>query len=109
MKSFSPPLQEEVTAYFIEQQFYNAQEESEKFFDYNLTVGWLVGKKKVLMQDWRAACRTWNRNAKQYAREKGVNVPFVSAPKGGYVTKQNKQGVPMPDYMKKDSLFNTIQ
>lgn len=104
---FTPPTQEEVTIYFVEQDFYNAQEEAEKFMDYNLTVGWLVGKKKVLMQDWRAACRTWNRNAKQYAREKGVNVPFVAKPKGGYVTKQNKTGTSMPPNFREE-LFATI-
>ncbi len=103
---FTPPTQEEVTAYFIEKDFFNAREEAEKFYDYNLTVGWLVGKKKVLMQDWKAACRTWNRNAKQYAQEKGIAVPFVAKPRGGYITKQDKQGVPMPENMR--TLFGTI-
>lgn len=56
---FTPPTQNEVYQYMVERGI-NSQQESEKFFDYYSSKGWLVGRAK--MKDWKAATRNWLKN-----------------------------------------------
>ncbi|WP_424766271.1 DUF4373 domain-containing protein [Paenibacillus sp. sgz302251] len=58
---FIPPLLEEVTAYCKER---GKGVDPERWFDHYTANGWMVGKTK--MKDWKAAVRTWEKNAKQY-------------------------------------------
>lgn len=57
-KRFIPPTVEEVRAYCSERQ---NTVDAQRFVDYYTANGWLVGRNK--MKDWRAAVRTWERNA----------------------------------------------
>ena len=57
-KRFAPPSREEVQAYIAEKG-YNV--DAERFIDYYTANGWRVGKNP--MKDWKAAVRTWARNA----------------------------------------------
>lgn len=41
-------------------------DQPEAFYDYHESGGWLVGKKK--MRCWKAAVRTWIRNAKKWSK-----------------------------------------
>lgn len=88
------PTLAEVQAYFTEKDFYNGAQEAEKFYDYNLSVGWIVGKKRTPMKDWQAAARTWNRNAIEYAKEKGAYKP---PPPPKSIPADNKERVFMPE------------
>lgn len=56
---FIKPTVDEIRAYCNEKG-YNI--DPERFYDYNESKGWLVGK--TPMKDWRAAVRTWVRNNK---------------------------------------------
>lgn len=58
--SFSPPSVDDVSAYCAER---NNTVDAESFVDYYATRGWMVGKNR--MKDWKAAVRTWERNAHQ--------------------------------------------
>lgn len=57
--AFSPPTQQEVADYVREKGYSNV--DVEKFIDYYVTVGWVVGKGKQ-MKDWKAAVRNWARS-----------------------------------------------
>ena len=57
-KRFTPPTVEEVRAYCLERG--NAVD-PEKWHAYYTSNGWMVGRNR--MKDWRAAVRTWERNA----------------------------------------------
>jgi predicted phage replisome organizer len=63
IKKFSPPTLEQITEYMTERKIYNANLEAEKFFDYYSTIGWVVGKAKNKMKDWKAAVRNWTRKS----------------------------------------------
>lgn len=54
---FTKPTVQEIEAYCKER---NNNIDAQRFFDYNESRGWVVGKTK--MKDWRAAVRTWERN-----------------------------------------------
>jgi hypothetical protein len=57
-RRFTPPTLEEVTAYCLERKNgINPQ----GFLDSNQQKGWVVGKNRTPMKDWRAAIRTWER------------------------------------------------
>lgn len=58
IQRFVPPTVEEVRAYCSERQ---NTVDAQRFVDYYTSNGWLVGRNK--MKDWRAAVRTWERNA----------------------------------------------
>lgn len=58
-KRFTPPTVNEVTSYCKER---NNNVDAQRFVDYYISNGWLVGKNK--MKDWQAAVRTWERNSK---------------------------------------------
>jgi hypothetical protein len=57
-KRFTPPTVEEVSAYCQERK--NGVD-AQRFVDYYSSNGWKVGKNA--MKDWKAAVRTWERNA----------------------------------------------
>ena len=56
---FSPPTLEEVKAYCLER---GNRVDAERFHSYYTANGWKVGKNP--MKDWKAAVRTWERDAK---------------------------------------------
>jgi hypothetical protein len=67
-KRFSKPSVEEVAAYCEERQNgINAQ----KFVDHYETVGWVVGKSRTPMKDWRSAVRTWESRDMERRQEEG--------------------------------------
>ena len=61
---FIIPKLSEVQEYFVSQKFPSV--ESEKFYNYFQSNGWLVGG-RTKMKDWRAAARNWMLNAKKFA------------------------------------------
>jgi hypothetical protein len=67
-KKFAKPTLEEVAAYCGERG--NAVDPS-RFIDYYETVGWLVGKNRSPMKDWKAAVRTWEQNHSNSAGSNG--------------------------------------
>lgn len=75
-KKFEPPTFEEVKAYCEERK--NGID-PQHFLDSNTAKGWVVGKNKTPMVDWKAAVRTWERNADGKTKQTGQ-----SAPKGKY-------------------------
>ena len=58
-KKFTPPTFDELSAYALEID-YNL--DAEAFLDYYNQNGWVVGKYKTKMRDWKAAVRQWKRN-----------------------------------------------
>jgi len=58
---------DEVRAYWLED---NLTGDPEAWWDHCLTVGWVVGKARTPIRDWRSACRTWSRNETKYAAER---------------------------------------
>lgn len=56
---FSKPTFEEVKAYCLER---NNGIDAQRFLDSNDAKGWVIGKTKTPMKDWRAAVRTWEGN-----------------------------------------------
>lgn len=67
---FVPPTRDEVRAYCIERK---NNVDADRFFDYYTANGWMVGKNK--MKDWRAAVRTWEKNAYAQARPAAETTP----------------------------------
>lgn len=63
-KRFKKPTVEEVAAYLVEKG--ETRFTAAEFVDANIAKGWLVGKTKTPMKDWRGSVRTWihNRNRK---------------------------------------------
>jgi hypothetical protein len=64
-RSSARPTLEEAVDYFQEQG--STAAEAEAFFDRNTAGGWIVGR--APMKDWRAAARTWIRNAAKWAAQ----------------------------------------
>lgn len=60
--AFVPPTAEEAEAYIAE---LGRAGEGATFVDYHASRGWIVGR--AAMKDWRAAARTWKRNADRFA------------------------------------------
>lgn len=56
-KIFIKPTVEEIKAYCLER---NNNIDSQHFFDFYESKGWMVGKNK--MKDWKACVRTWEKN-----------------------------------------------
>jgi hypothetical protein len=56
-KKFIKPTVEEAGNYFVEKGF--GFEMGQQFVDHYTTNGWLVGKMKAPMKDWKSAIRTW--------------------------------------------------
>lgn len=59
---FTPPTVEEVRAYCQER---NNGIDPEYFVNSNTAKGWVVGKLRTPMKDWRATIRTWEGNQKK--------------------------------------------
>jgi hypothetical protein len=66
---FKLPKLSEVQEYFASQKFSSI--ESEKFYNYFQSNGWLVGG-RTKMKDWKAAARNWMLNAQKFASGKSV-------------------------------------
>ena len=56
---FIKPTQDQISKYMLEQKM---NDESERFYNYYESNGWMVGKNK--MKNWRAAIVTWKKNQK---------------------------------------------
>lgn len=61
-KKFMPPSVDEVRAYALEIGF---KLDAQHFIDSNTAKGWVVGKNKTPMVDWKATIRTWYANHKK--------------------------------------------
>ena len=59
--SSKKPTLEEVKAYITEKK---SKVDPQAFFDYYTKVGWVYGKNKLPIKDWKACVRTWERNAR---------------------------------------------
>ena len=55
------PTLEEIKAYCEE---HHSKIDPQAFFDYYTKVGWVYGKNKLPIKDWKACVRTWERNNK---------------------------------------------
>lgn len=68
-----PPDAEWVIMYFQEKGVTgkNGEYQAERFMDHYKSNGWLVGKAKASMRDWKAAVRNWIKNMKEWGGEKG--------------------------------------
>jgi hypothetical protein len=64
------PTIEDIRDYMIEKGC-ETKDEPESFFDYFESNGWMVGKHK--MKCWKAATRTWLRNAKKWSKRNANN------------------------------------
>lgn len=64
MKRFVKPTFEELRAYSKDIGFYKL--DPERFLDHYEMVGWVTGKNKIPMKCWKAAVRTWKRNAMEW-------------------------------------------
>jgi hypothetical protein len=59
-KKFIKPTIEEIKTYCLERK---NNIDADRFYDSNEAKGWLVGKTKTPMSDWKAVIRTWEKNA----------------------------------------------
>ena len=59
--TFKKPTLEEIKAYCEEKK---SSVDPQSFFDYYTKVGWVYGKNKLPIKDWKACIRTWERNNK---------------------------------------------
>ena len=64
-RRFVPPTVDEVRAFCAEN---GCEVDAEKFVNYYSSIGWVVGKAKTPMKNWKAAIRTWLANDKRYTR-----------------------------------------
>lgn len=60
-ETFKRPTLEEVKEYCEEKK---SSVDPQAFFDYYSKVGWVYGKNKLPIKDWKACVRTWERNNK---------------------------------------------
>lgn len=60
-KRFVPPTVADVRAYCEENGF---TIDPERFVEHYNSIGWVIGKLKTPMRDWKAAVRTWVKNQK---------------------------------------------
>ena len=58
-KIFKPPSLDEVKEYFNEKEYNNPITESEKFWNFYESKGWMVGKNK--MKKWHSSASNWNK------------------------------------------------
>jgi len=68
---FRPPTIKEIDNYILEKTGFNNLEESENFYNYYESKGWMVGK--VKMKKWKNALSRWLKRSKQYKKEKQQN------------------------------------
>jgi len=72
---FSKPTLEAVTAFFAEKGY---ESEAEKFYDYYESVGWVVGKARTPMKNWKAAVRNWLRNREAHQPKASFSKPATA-------------------------------
>ncbi len=89
-KKFAPPSLEEVEAYCKER---GNTVDAAQFIDFYASKGWLVGK--VVMKDWKAAIRTWERNR---------TTTSFSQPKQSQRTKNKFNDFPQREYSEAEFL-----
>ena len=66
----SKPTLEEAQIYFLEKSF--TEIEAQRFFNYFVSNGWLVGG-KTKMKDWKAAARNWMLNTRKFSKNEEKN------------------------------------
>lgn len=71
-KKFIKPTMEEAGNYFVEKGF--GLEMGQQFVDHYSTNGWLVGRMKAPMKDWKAAIRTWLVNKEPVTESKAIEM-----------------------------------
>lgn len=81
------PTLEELAAYFTEKG--NQSSESEKFYNYFESNGWLVGG-KTPMKNWKAAANNWILNSIKFTKEKNKSAFNSVHPAGKLHTINNK-------------------
>lgn len=74
-RRFSPPTIDEVKAYCLERK--NGVD-AERFVDHYTSNGWMVGLNR--MKDWKAAVRTWERNANGNKAVGANGIPISNEP-----------------------------
>ena len=62
-KRFHKPTVQQIAEYCKER---NNNIDPQYFFDKNESIGWVVGKNKTPMKDWKATIRTWESNEKKF-------------------------------------------
>lgn len=69
-----PPAIEWVVMYFQEKGVTgkDGEYQAERFMDHYSSNGWLVGKAKASMKDWKAAVRNWLKNMKEWGGDKKI-------------------------------------
>jgi hypothetical protein len=76
-KGFKKPTVEEIKVYCLDR---NNRIDPQYFFDKNESTGWVVGKNRTPMKDWRATIRTWEKFQKADSTEhKFVNTETLYA------------------------------
>lgn len=66
-----PPKLEWVIERSFEMDYENIETESEKFFNYYESNGWMVGKNQ--MRNWHSALSNWNKNSETFRKPKNKN------------------------------------
>ena len=66
------PKLEEVNRYFVQQSF--PESESVKFFNYNNSIGWIIGGKSPIL-DWKSAANNWMLNAPKFISNERTDRP----------------------------------
>lgn len=69
-KKFVKPTVDEIQAYCLER---DNGIDPQYFFDSNEAKGWVVGKNRTPMQDWKATVRTWEKNQKKGGEASGYD------------------------------------
>lgn len=64
--TFKKPTLEEIKEYITETK---ATIDPQAFYDYYTKIGWVYGKNKTPIKDWKACVRTWERNNKTYGAD----------------------------------------
>jgi hypothetical protein len=75
---FTPPTPEEAKEHA--QSIGLPERESQKFYDYFASNGWLVGKARTPMQSWHAALRNWKRNWEDNGGPNRAKPPYTHPP-----------------------------
>jgi hypothetical protein len=67
---FVKPTSDDLLAYAREIGFRGF--DAGRFLDHYEMVGWVTGRNRAPMRDWKAAVRLWRRNARDWAAERGA-------------------------------------
>jgi len=69
-KVFKKPSLEELQGYITKNKY---SVDAQKWLDHHIRVGWVVGRNKTPMKDWKATVRTWNYTTND--NKKPLNIP----------------------------------